>query len=1482
MREEIRRAFIEDRLGPHSSHPAVAPDRMRFWRRVGTGVVSAVTAFSAFAVYRAYSGEASLVGGLLSGLRQTIRSTDIVLLGTALGLSATLSAALTVRLSRIGKDVSQRPFSPTVYWSTAAALSVGLLALCVGFAWMLNTTSPRFLSEHRWTVMLAAALPLEALLLYSEWHEVREGQSRAGWLWALLRQAVFAAGIAASCVLLVPDAATSIGTWVFGGGAGSPGVLGALLSKIPGGGFVGAILEKVATKKLSAFVVSAASLLATTGIVTWVTLRVSRAADPDQAAATKAGAGPIRRSFLSRVLGFLSWLNPLRWFRRGQDEGDEGATAAEDSPGMPGWLRAARQELERAIGAAKISFVPRRDPHAVGDSPDFARQIEDRHLDWLFSNRPPTEDQLGALQRFDERWWRHQAQMHRSAYVPSKEHHADLLVQGFPESFDDPEDDGVLELLLACAAVAVVSRGQRVLLLAAGADERVELLTRARARFEAMRLETLYRVEALDPQSMGRWCPPAAAPGTVREERPPDVIVATLPEYEQAFFSGANAQQVIRAVLFGAEVVLVPNLAALAKSREGGSHLPFIVDKHRLLLASENRAMQLVLGSTPIGDRPVDSRERTADEDHDSHASLEAMALRFFGGDARLEGHSLVLRRRAKASPATATVRVAAGQAAAAVDELARRAAAAAGVDAVRLVIGREEARPSPERLAALVAGRDQIDVVHELDCPTRADLASRLDGATTVLFAGAPGDRLRAELATTVDHADLQLVEVTSSTPSPRAPASRWALELPVFPAADSPAMALLHLRSAVSQLGQDSLIRREDLARFGIAWDTTRWAGSGEYRTLHEGWAIELDGSVHRRGAGADELTQLWPAALLRRDVRADRPVALEAPVERGLGLVGRQSLRLAEDGFRPDPDRIATWITQRGQRLGSMDLALQAKLTWEGERQHYRPLSASRNAEGGWVIVGAPSSDPADDPTLPVLEVSLDIPARCRGTAFQLRRSQRMRLFTLADLGDAARCMSTERIVGLMDPRTSAKRTAAVLSASEFTAFGPIGYGLRVGVTVLCLGEDEWLAGMALPAFDQHDGHCEVPAWIAGQWAIGGNEPAGRAFSPTLTRCIQRALAEVAPGAMRFARLAAFRTGPSERGVVVLFIEPFTTVGTMAEALRVILDDPSLRRRFVGRMLEDAHGSGTAQLADAASYRWAGTGELLDLDRQWAGAMVTGMPGGVLDTQGELATIRRDSAAERPDPHPVTFAATAVPASDADAHAWTLPTGSGEVSLSVRIGIDEAAANEATTRFGSVRGDGDPQRLRRVGVRLYEGNRIGPDYEWMIARSIDAVRPLAERLRALADLVGAATDRDRCEVFASFVQSLTYRVSAEGRIRDGKIRFGVQMPLETLFSKQGDCDSLALLLVSLVRAAGLASACMVLVDEADGGHALAAIATEPRSKRDWSVTVRPSARGGSAAPFAIVETTAKGWRIGHVAEEYRGRYVRIEAIG
>jgi hypothetical protein len=158
--------------------------------------------------------------------------------------------------------------------------------------------------------------------------------------------------------------------------------------------------------------------------------------------------------------------------------------------------------------------------------------------------------------------------------------------------------------------------------------------------------------------------------------------------------------------------------------------------------------------------------------------------------------------------------------------------------------------------------------------------------------------------------------------------------------------------------------------------------------------------------------------------------------------------------------------------------------------------------------------------------------------------------------------------------------------------------------------------------------------------------------------------------------------------------------------------------------------------------------------------------------------------------------------------------------------------------------------------VRQRTPEGDVLAPDYDWMIAASINDVRPIAQAIIAEARRRGAEGTRQEFGALASFVQQLEYGESPNPG--DTKHRFGLSMPLWALASNRGDCDTRAVLLVSLARSIDLCD--VELVRDAAHQHMLAAAAI-PVKKGDH--LVRPNGQA-----LVLVETT-DDWPVGRVSK-------------
>jgi hypothetical protein len=141
------------------------------------------------------------------------------------------------------------------------------------------------------------------------------------------------------------------------------------------------------------------------------------------------------------------------------------------------------------------------------------------------------------------------------------------------------------------------------------------------------------------------------------------------------------------------------------------------------------------------------------------------------------------------------------------------------------------------------------------------------------------------------------------------------------------------------------------------------------------------------------------------------------------------------------------------------------------------------------------------------------------------------------------------------------------------------------------------------------------------------------------------------------------------------------------------------------------------------------------------------------------------------------------------------------------------------------------------------LQEGNKFTVDYSWVTSQNKQTLTKIAKRIRSTARRNGYRSRRELIGAFASFVQSLPYRVPADFRINNvGEkiLTAGAMMPLETLAYGWGDCDSKSMLFAALVQNIGLVDVSFIVMEE----HLFAAVQLRPEQNdrairyknKDW----------------------------------------------
>jgi hypothetical protein len=1090
----------------------------------------------------------------------------------------------------------------------------------------------------------------------------------------------------------------------------------------------------------------------------------STAEKHDPSLEREAANDPRRIGCLGRLLAPFAALISLVWHGQGSDTVRPDSAGQDDAAPPPQWA-------EELIMGEHDGVAAIRRAESDPGSHDVAAPSDDPTFDWLFGGLRPTVDQVAVVRLLHSSYidlLRDWARSDRDALGQ----HADFLIESDGGA-------GASSTLDACAIAAVLSRGQRVLYLCpseAAADQAVK---RVEAVLSKARLSGFFAAGRLDRSRSGSWSKSSGLP---------DVVVATLREWEEFIHSGAVNESFLRATIFDTEVILVDDFGRGRGRATEAMHLPFVLDKHRLLLASQGRALQTVVVVPPVGPE-VD-------------CIAEILAKRLFGGD--MIPRTCRLRRWTR--PAQYVFDVLLRQE----PEAARRALVAL----VRACLRRDELQvvvlksgADPEKREAMEAGlgvdgrRPRVFVsVDEIDPAERGSvdavflrwglrrdgaeaIAARLDDGGTVFF---------------------RLVQDGAGRPSGDDTV------IPVLASARSRALALPHLRSAVALLPTKVPIERQLWTMMGLRAD----ADLGCMRT---GPNERLSLDPQAPTLLVDPPSGLVAATVGRRPYSREGEVfdfiarfdnhdrkAVSVPVDEPLRDEGR--VGMSEDGAHlflgqargtVDMRRFARWENVRGVDIGLTDLALSDRLLHARNQQRYHAVStvASNDATQPNRIKADFYHAEAHQLSVPVLDVAFTIEPD-----------------TEVEGPQAIVTASAEWYEFVASDRPVVQLTTIVGLANEEGLSGacdPMSFSMTVGASVMTIA-------MPMPLDQRRDW---VRALFCGAWTSDlskvSTDRAPRAFWPLLTAIMHAALRRLMPDLLSYARVMAFRPPADGAGAVIFFLEPLGTAGTAGEPFRAVLNRPALRERFVGALrdaMEAVRGASEAGrlrpflmaptyravlerfahgyldeedlgevedlvallgAATPASTRWIPTGAVglirspdRERGRRWspprAGCAVDGYPA----VRGETVL---DGEAMRPSSPETNWRWTDMNSSIP--FAWEGDTEligneAGEVpGIEYAIVLDDfrGVAREHLARFGY-----SPEELKAADDPIrYAAERgilvtdvVRPDYGWIVRQSVESLRGLA---RAIVAQAGGEVASDRAKITAiySFVRSLRYEI-------------------------------------------------------------------------------------------------------------------------
>lgn len=209
---------------------------------------------------------------------------------------------------------------------------------------------------------------------------------------------------------------------------------------------------------------------------------------------------------------------------------------------------------------------------------------------------------------------------------------------------------------------------------------------------------------------------------------------------------------------------------------------------------------------------------------------------------------------------------------------------------------------------------------------------------------------------------------------------------------------------------------------------------------------------------------------------------------------------------------------------------------------------------------------------------------------------------------------------------------------------------------------------------------------------------------------------------------------------------------------------------------------------------------------------------------------------------------------------------------VGLRAGVVVDRRRLDQVVSSFGvpepwlSFRYSSEADRRQKLDDLERRSNDRGftmgrdfvarPVWRWVVEQSREDLRSASSAIKTAATGAGYDDARELLGAYASFVQSLEYRIDPDFRPASDGTRIltgGVTMPLETLATGRGDCDTRCALLASL-----LASTKGTSVIFLEGqSHAFVGLLGAPR-QGDRYVTVQ-------GLQYVLVELTSPmpvGW--------------------
>lgn len=798
-----------------------------------------------------------------------------------------------------------------------------------------------------------------------------------------------------------------------------------------------------------------------------------------------------------------------------------------------------------AISAYKVTINEvRREPDGgCGFSPPH----ESDEFNCVFSDHRPTADQVAVLTRMQDLFEAHVgAQADSAGQEGRSARHSDLLVVS-------PRGAGRTTTFAACATIAALGRAQRVLILMKSPEETEKMIEKLRAQIRDLGVEHFIGVSRCSSSGWSeRWTRVfhgrdasltgaeyvLSGPQTGDRSIGPEIMVGELRQFEEHLFGRGYAQSAERAWLHTLGLVIVDSVEGAGMQHQELMHVPFFLDKLRLVLGVQNLPVQTLIGCSDVTEVESDS-------------AREYLARRFFGGDGAMGSdgnreHVVDVRPREPRIRDYVEVSVEVGDLAGAVRGFVAGAKSKMPNAAARIKLfwgGKSEMA-----LRALESEYAELGV----------DVCSKVKGipgggesAAMMVFVEDEGGRQLAWAAEQSVPAKVPVVVFLESREGyvpTRSGISNEAGHFPVLASANSRGLVAAHLKSAAPLIGKDMPLRFDELERFGVErLNDVRRRSEEKVAPVPMGWDVALDPGIEAP-VGELERNGIWRMAAFQNSVESGSSEWLRGGKVEFTHSLDETELLHPKDAMALTPARLDTpkderrwvhWKTSRGLRLLQTDISTLTEFVVEHEGRKWSLLQLEPTADFGTIAWADNSVDPAL-PTLPVVDLELTFEP---GQYFM--RSSETRFADIIMLGMKP---------GVAPPKLRSRLSGLMSKTGSITDGRDLRWDQVAGAGIMLFGAD--VRNISESGFG---------ALFGGAWTTEPAAEGTRLHWPLLTIVLRRAFDQIASHLKHYGRTVAFRAPRGLQGAVVVFVEPLSTCGTVVETLSAIFRDRYYSKRF-----------------------------------------------------------------------------------------------------------------------------------------------------------------------------------------------------------------------------------------------------------------------------------------------------------------------------